>query len=128
MMGCPLWSELRDDVARLMAGDRAGLMATDPPYLVDYDGTNHLPPNTDDVRVPEDRPWDAYIDAGHASAFFTGFLAVALAEALTECAPMAEAQVTIDTAEARTCFGPSTSASSRYLTSAGAQPVSHSLS
>ena len=27
--------------ARLMAGERASLMATDPPYLVDYDGGNH---------------------------------------------------------------------------------------
>jgi ParB-like chromosome segregation protein Spo0J len=30
-----------DDVARLMARERAALFATDPPYLVDYDGTNH---------------------------------------------------------------------------------------
>jgi ParB-like chromosome segregation protein Spo0J len=33
-----------DDVIRLMKGERAILFATDPPYLVDYDGTNH-PPN-----------------------------------------------------------------------------------
>jgi ParB-like chromosome segregation protein Spo0J len=33
-----------DDVIRLMNGERAILFATDPPYLVDYDGTNH-PPN-----------------------------------------------------------------------------------
>jgi hypothetical protein len=30
-----------DDVRRLMDGQRAALFATDPPYLVDYDGTNH---------------------------------------------------------------------------------------
>src|SRR5690606_38144931 len=30
-----------EDVIRLMAGGRAALFATDPPYLVDYDGTNH---------------------------------------------------------------------------------------
>ena len=30
-----------DDVIRLMQGERAILFATDPPYLVDYDGTNH---------------------------------------------------------------------------------------
>jgi DNA modification methylase len=30
-----------DDVRRLMGGERAALFATDPPYLVDYDGTNH---------------------------------------------------------------------------------------
>lgn len=29
------------DVQRLMNGDRAILFATDPPYLVNYDGTNH---------------------------------------------------------------------------------------
>jgi len=29
------------DVQRLMDGERAVLFATDPPYLVDYDGTNH---------------------------------------------------------------------------------------
>lgn len=28
-------------VARLMKGEKASLFATDPPYLVDYDGTNH---------------------------------------------------------------------------------------
>ena len=30
-----------DDVLRVMNGERAVLFATDPPYLVDYDGTNH---------------------------------------------------------------------------------------
>lgn len=30
-----------DDVTRLMNGERAALFATDPPYLLDYDGTNH---------------------------------------------------------------------------------------
>lgn len=30
-----------DDVRRLMDRQRAVLFATDPPYLVDYDGTNH---------------------------------------------------------------------------------------
>ena len=30
-----------EQVARLMNGQRAILFATDPPYLVDYDGTNH---------------------------------------------------------------------------------------
>jgi DNA modification methylase len=28
-------------IRRLMGSERAALMATDPPYLVDYDGTNH---------------------------------------------------------------------------------------
>jgi DNA modification methylase len=30
-----------DDVKRVMDGQRAVLFATDPPYLVEYDGTNH---------------------------------------------------------------------------------------
>ena len=30
-----------EDVIRLMKGERAILFATDPPYLVDYDGKNH---------------------------------------------------------------------------------------
>ena len=34
-----------EDVSRLMDGKKAILFATDPPYLVDYDGTNH-PPNS----------------------------------------------------------------------------------
>ena len=32
-----------DDVARLMNGQKASLLATDPPYLVDYTGGNHPP-------------------------------------------------------------------------------------
>jgi ParB-like chromosome segregation protein Spo0J len=32
---------LAADVRRLMNGERAILFATDPPYLVDYDGSNH---------------------------------------------------------------------------------------
>lgn len=32
-------------VRRLMSGERAALFATDPPYLVNYDGTNHFTSN-----------------------------------------------------------------------------------
>ncbi|MBF0108744.1 MAG: DNA modification methylase [Magnetococcales bacterium] len=38
-------SLVAEDVIRLMNGERAVLFATDPPYLVDYNGTNH-PPNS----------------------------------------------------------------------------------
>ena len=34
-------STKHDDVRCLMKGERAVLFATDPPYLVDYDGSNH---------------------------------------------------------------------------------------
>ena len=40
-----------DDVIRLMNGERAILFATDPPYLVDYDGTNHPPNKTAKERA-----------------------------------------------------------------------------
>ncbi len=35
------------DVRRLMNGERAILFATDPPYVVDYDGSNHPTRNKD---------------------------------------------------------------------------------
>jgi DNA modification methylase len=77
-----------DDVMRLMAGKRAALMATDPPYLVDYDGGNH--PTTwgkDGAPIsPEEKTkhWDAYVDHDTSVKFYEDFLRVALAEALTK--------------------------------------------
>ncbi len=53
-----------DDVARLMAGDKAALIATDPPYLVDYTGER---PND------SGKDWSATyreIDIKDADAFF----------------------------------------------------------
>ncbi len=81
-----------DDVRRLMDGERASLMFTDPPYLVDYDGGNH--PQTwgknGKAITSEEKTkhWDAYIDHEQASVFFEGFLRVALAEALVDDAPV----------------------------------------
>ncbi|MCO5171145.1 MAG: DNA methylase [Planctomycetes bacterium] len=69
-------------VARLMAGEKARLMATDPPYLVDYDGTNH------GYLTPEQREraarggsyggkrWDDYNEA--SATLWRDFLNVAL--------------------------------------------------
>jgi DNA modification methylase len=63
-------------------------MATDPPYLVDYDGGNH--PQTwgnggkeagHDVAT---KHWDAYTDHDSAVGFYRDFLAAAVAHALTE--------------------------------------------
>jgi DNA modification methylase len=76
------------DVERLMAGRRATLMATDPPYLVNYDGGNH-PQTWGKAGHPisseeKTRHWDAYRDPQAAVAFYEGFLAAALAEALIE--------------------------------------------
>ena len=75
-------------VRRLMAGERATLMATDPPYLVDYDGGNH--PQTwgrDGKPISSEdktRHWDAYSDHDSAVGFYRDFIAAALAEALSE--------------------------------------------
>jgi DNA modification methylase len=76
-------------VKRLMAGERAALMATDPPYLVDYEGGEH--PSSvsnggivDGVRVGHDeKKWDVYLDHAAAVGFYRDFLKVALEMALT---------------------------------------------
>ncbi len=73
-------------VRRLLAGERATLMATDPPYLVDYDGGNRPQTWGKDGRPisPEQktRHWDAYTDHDSSVAFYADFLRAALAEAL----------------------------------------------
>lgn len=63
-------------------------MATDPPYLVDYDGGNH--PQTwgsDGKRITSEektKHWDAYVDRDTSVAFYESFLRVALGEALAD--------------------------------------------
>ena len=75
-------------VARLMDGQRAAAMITDPPYLVDYDGGNHPQTWAKDGRPisseQKTKHWDAYQDHDSAVAFYEQFLAAALGEALTE--------------------------------------------
>jgi DNA modification methylase len=67
-------------VARLMNGEKARLMATDPPYLVDYDGGNHpYSKSHRDAGRPEgeqDKRWDDYNEA--SKTLFDDFLRVAL--------------------------------------------------
>ena len=56
-------STKHEDVVLLMNGERALLCATDPPYLVDYDGTNH--PQASSARRPaseNNKHWDSYRD------------------------------------------------------------------
>jgi DNA modification methylase len=75
------------DVKRLMAGKRATLMATDPPYLVGYDGTNH--PGSYPARGAAPAfDWDACPDPEYARGFYERFLSVALQEALKPAAPV----------------------------------------
>lgn len=79
-----------DDVQRLMDGQRASLFATDPPYLVDYDGKNHpqswkdkATKNKDWSETYKEQPWDA---ATQGRPFYEGFIAAALAHAITPTA------------------------------------------
>lgn len=77
-----------DDVARLMDGQRAVLFATDPPYLVDYDGTNH-PHKWNEPENPEKNKdwseryhdWDA---ASQGEGLYDGFVKLAVEIAITE--------------------------------------------
>ena len=84
-----------EDVLRLMDGKRAVLFATDPPYLVDYDGTNHPTkkgasarakkianpePSADSVEPPH---WD---DSSQGPQFYEAFMQVAI-----DCAIAADA-------------------------------------
>lgn len=67
-----------EDMARLMGGEKAVLLATDPPYLVEYQGGNHPQSwaNKPDVK---DKHWDDYKDPQSGVEFFASFLRVALA-------------------------------------------------
>ncbi|MBK9386049.1 MAG: DNA modification methylase [Planctomycetes bacterium] len=73
------------DMARLMGNDVAMLLASDPPYLVSYDGTNH--PSEHHKRAGRtasegkevgNRNWDQYIDPESSVEFFAAWLRVAL--------------------------------------------------
>jgi len=73
-----------EDVRRLMDGQRAVLMATDPPYLVDYQGGSHPASASNKGAPAKDKHWDAYVDHEQAVGFYASFLRLALDEALTE--------------------------------------------
>jgi DNA modification methylase len=71
------------DVERLMDGERAALMATDPPYLVDYQGGQHPSSAANKGAATKDKHWDAYIDHEHSVEFYVDFLRAAIDGALT---------------------------------------------
>jgi DNA modification methylase len=73
-------STKHDDVRRLMNGERAVLFATDPPYLVDYDGSNH-PTRNKDWSKSYGVTWD---DSAQGAELYDGFIAAAVAGAITE--------------------------------------------
>jgi DNA modification methylase len=60
-----------------MAGEKAKLMATDPPYLVNYTGGNH-PPSKANRPATRDKRWDTYIDPDSSVDFFASFLTAAM--------------------------------------------------
>lgn len=68
------------DVRHLMNGERAILFATDPPYLVDYDGTNH-PTQNKDWSPSYGTTWD---DSSQGAELYDNFIAAAVAEAIAE--------------------------------------------
>ena len=69
-----------EDVRRLMNGERAALFATDPPYLVDYDGSNH-PTRSKDWSPSYGVTWD---DSSQGAELYDGFIRAAIDEAITE--------------------------------------------
>lgn len=84
-----------EDVRRLMNGERAVLFATDPPYLVDYDGTNHPQNKVRKAKVAKgdtsgtdgNKDWSesygiTWDDASQGPDLYRGFIAAAIAEAI----------------------------------------------
>ena len=66
-----------EDVERLMAGEKAALMATDPTYLVNYRGGSHPQSRVNRAEV-KDKHWDDYHDPEMAVEFFAKFLRLGL--------------------------------------------------
>lgn len=64
-------------VSSLMDGATASLLATDPPYLVNYQGGNH-PQSRHNSAKTKDKHWDDYEDPEAAVAFYVGYLRAAL--------------------------------------------------
>lgn len=71
------------DVKKLMGVEKAHLLATDPPYLVDYTGGNH-PPSSYNRPGTANKDWDAYKDPESSVAFFKGYLELALAHCVPD--------------------------------------------
>jgi DNA modification methylase len=87
-----------EDVKRLMDGQKAALFATDPPYLVSYDGMNH-PSSWEDqqkvkrgLRRDKNKDWrDSYgktwDDADQGEKLYDGFVKAAVEIAIGDTAP-----------------------------------------
>jgi DNA modification methylase len=64
------------DVERLFAGEKASLLATDPPYLVDYDGGERAATKGNKGKIK--KHWDDYHDPETSVEFFKQFIRAAL--------------------------------------------------
>ena len=71
-----------EDVARLLGGETAALLATDPPYLVDYRGSNHLAAKSHKSKPERDQHWDDYVDPEASVTFYRTFLQLGLAHCI----------------------------------------------
>ncbi len=71
-------STSEEDVARLFGDAKAVLMATDPPYLVDYTGGDHPPTKANGGKANRNKNWDEYKDPETGVDFFACFLRVGL--------------------------------------------------
>ena len=67
-----------EDVNRLMNGQKASLLATDPPYLVDYSGGNHPASKGNKGNPGKDKNWDEYVDPEVSVEFYRKFLSLGL--------------------------------------------------
>ncbi len=80
-------STQRRDVCRLMAGERATLFATDPPYLVGYDGMNHPASKSAKRKRDKNKDWSGsygvtWDDAAANPDLYEKFCRVAVDEAI----------------------------------------------
>jgi DNA modification methylase len=75
------------DVIRLMNGERAALFATDPPYLVDYDGTNHPGEKSTTLKDSKNKDWSAtygitWDDSSQGPELYENFIKEAIEHAI----------------------------------------------
>src|SRR5204863_6157667 len=75
-------------VERLMAGERAVLFQTDPPYLVDYNGLNH-PSKYGESKASKNKDWsETYHEwdssAGDGRGFYLDFYRLAVEIAISK--------------------------------------------
>ncbi len=74
------------DVGSLFGEKRASLMATDPPYLVDYSGGQHPASKSNKGDANRDKHWDDYHDPESSVDFFFKFLSAGLAHLVSHSA------------------------------------------